>query len=97
MLELVEKINEFSAKVTISNIKQDKDVKTTVTQEKIFSLDELNSAKTASETALKSWEDNKIKCDENIAIQTEQVALWDRLINESVKQGVVVKPIEKIE
>jgi len=96
--ETVTKLDANSVRITISNVSDKEGVKTTISQEKTFTLDELTSAKSASESALKSWEDAKKKADENIAIQTEQVALWDRLIAESTKQGIVsAAKVEKME
>ena len=85
----VEKIDNYKAKITLSNTTDKEGVKTTVTQEKTFTLKELEAGKVASETALKSWVDNKVKCDENIAIQTAQVALWDKLIADTKALGII--------
>jgi len=93
--ELVEKVDDFSAKITISNVNEKDGVKTTVSQEKVFSLDELLTAKIASETALKSWQDEATKAQENITLQTTQIALWSKLIAECEKQGIKAKVVEE--
>ena len=93
--ELVEKVDDFSAKITISNITDKDNIKTTISQEKIFTLDELLTAKTASETALKSWQDELTKSQENITIQTNQIALWQKLIDDCKTAGIIEKPIEQ--
>ena len=92
MSESVEKVDDYSAKITLSNVTDKEGVKTTVTQERVFTLDDLITAKQMSETALKSWQDNKVKVDENILIQTNQIALWAKLIKDCEDAGVVKKP-----
>lgn len=89
---IVEKVDAYSAKITISNVSDKDRVKTTVSQEKIFTLDELLTAKTASETALKSWQDEAQKSQENITIQTNQIALWASLIDQCKASGIIEKP-----
>ena len=90
--ETVLKVDDYSAKITISNITEKDGVKTTLSQERVFTLTELNTAKSMSENALKSWQDAKVKADENIVIQTNQIALWQSLIDECILQGIIEKP-----
>lgn len=92
---IVTKVDDFSAKIVISNTNDKDGVKTTVSQEKIFTLDELLTAKTASETALKSWQDEATKAQENITLQTNQIALWAKLIKDMTDLGCISKPIEQ--
>ncbi len=93
--ETVEKISDTQAKITISNVSDKDGVKTTLSQEKVFTLDELNAAKALSENALKSWQDEATKAQENITLQTTQIALWSKLIAECEKQGIKAKVIEE--
>ena len=93
--ETVEKVDGYSAKVVISNITDREGLKTTVTQERVFTLEELQHGKAASEKALASWQDEAKKVADNITIQTSQVALWQRLIDEYAKQGIIEKPKEE--
>lgn len=58
---------------------------------KTYSLEELNSNLANAQMALKSWEYSKQEAEENIKIQTEQVASWQALIDEAVRQGVVME------
>ena len=94
--ETVTKVDEYSAKIVITSVTENAKMKNTNTQEFTATLDELNYAKTASEQALKSWQDEKKKCEANITLQTNQLALAQRLIDEATKQGVVVKPVEEV-
>ena len=93
---VVEKVDNYKAKITLSNTTDKDGVKTTVSQEKTFTLKELEAGKVASETALQSWVDAKVKAEENIAIQTAQVALWDKLIADTKASGVIEEPVEPI-
>lgn len=93
--EVVEKIDDYSAKITISSVADKDGVKTTVSQEKVFTLEELNTAKAQSESALQSWQAEKIKAEENITVQAAQVALWEKLIDDCKAAGVIDKPIGK--
>ncbi len=94
--ETVEKIDENTVKVTISSVNEKEGVKTTLSQERNFTLEGLLERKAASEKALQSWQDVKIKAEENIALQTAQVAMWERLLANSEGLGVVAK-VEAIE
>jgi hypothetical protein len=94
--EKVDKIDEYSGRLTVTNIVERDGVKNTNIQEKVFTVDELNQAKAMSEQALKSWQDKKKECDDNIALQQEQIALWDRQIAEFGKQGIISKPKEEV-
>ncbi len=92
---VVEKVDDYSAKITISNVNEKDGIKTTVSQEKVFTLEELSQAKTASESASKSWQDEKKKCEDNIVQQTTQIALWDSLIKKCEAEGIKVKATEE--
>ena len=95
--ETVIKVDDYSAKITISSVNDKDGVKTTISQEKVFTLDELNTAKTASEAALKSWQDEVKKCEDNITLQTNQITLWQKLIDKCKTTGIVSKPTVKPE
>lgn len=88
----IKKLDNYSARITISNVNEKEGVKTTVSQEKTFTLEELTKARAMSEGALKSWQDESVKCNENIALQTNQVALWDKLIVDTKAAGIIEKP-----
>ena len=92
---VITKVDEFNAKVVVSNVSEKEGTKTTVSQERNFSLEEVTRASEATDTALKSWQDEKVKCDENIAIQEKQKALWKSIKDEMILQGVQEKPIEE--
>lgn len=92
----VEKVDDYSAKFTVSNVQEKDGVKTTITSEKVFTLEELTQAKAQSETALKSWQDEKKKAEDNIVVQTAQIKLWDDAITEFKAKGIVEKPKEEV-
>jgi len=95
--ETVPKIDPYTASITVSSTNIKDGTETTVSQKRNFTLDELLTAKTASETALKSWQDGATKCNENITLQTTQIALWQKLIDEFAKQNIVAKPVKATE
>jgi len=78
--ETVPKIDPYTASITVSSTNIKDGTETTVSQKRNFTLDELLTAKTASETALKSWQDEKKKAEDNITLQTTQIELWSKLI-----------------
>ena len=90
--EQISKVDEYTGKITITNIAEKDDVKTTLSQEKNFTLAELKERKTQSEASLASWQKAKAETEANITKQTEQVALWDRLIKSFGDQGIIDKP-----
>jgi len=79
MSEQIEKVSDYAAKITTTD---------TVVKEKTYSLADLTQHKSASETALASWEQAKVNAEENIEIQQAQVAEWQRLIDELIRVGV---------
>ncbi len=89
--ETVEKIDDYTAKIEISNIVDENNIKTTITQEKNFTLTELLQAKSAAETALKTWQDKIAETNSNIELQTKQIEMWDRLIVLAKEQGIIEK------
>lgn len=90
--EQISKVDEYTAKVTITNIAEKDDVKTTLSQEKNFTLAELKERKASAEGSLASWQKAKAETEANITKQTEQIALWDRLIKSFGDQGIIDKP-----
>ena len=95
--EQISKVDKYTAKVIITNIAEKDDVKTTLSQEKNFTLAELNERKASAEGSLASWQKAKAETETNIIKQTEQIALWDRLIKGFGDQGIIDKPEPVIE
>ena len=95
--EQISKVDKYTAKVIITNIAEKDDVKTTLSQEKNFTLAELNERKASAEGSLASWQKAKAETEANITKQTEQIALWDRLIAGFGDQGIIDKPEPVVE
>jgi len=85
MSEQIEKVSDYCAKITTTE---------TVVKERTYSLAELLQHKSASETALASWEQARVNANLNIEIQAEQIAEWDRIIAEFKGAGVVEEPVK---
>jgi CRISPR/Cas system-associated protein Cas5 (RAMP superfamily) len=79
MSEIISKVSEYHAKITTTE---------TIVKERTYSLAELLQHKSAAETALASWEQARVNANLNIEIQTEQIAEWQRIIDELIKVGV---------
>lgn len=92
--ETVEKVDDYTAKITISSTTEKDGIKTFLSQEKNFTLDEIKKSKSQAEQALKSWQDKMVEAEKNIRIQTdEQIAMWDRLLIEMAKKEIIEKPV----
>ena len=86
--ETVTKISDTEINLIKSDTTETLDYKVTVSTEVPYTLEELYYHKTQAEQALASWQEAKVKIEDNIAMQTEQIAMWDRVISEAEKLGV---------
>jgi len=89
--ETVVKVDDYSANITISETNEVDGVRTSISREKRFTLKELEESKSSAEAALKSWQEEKVKAETNIAEQTNRVAMWDRLILEAKNLKIIEK------
>ena len=84
--EIITKISDTEINLMKSDTTETSDYKITVSTETPYTLEELRYHKTRAEQALASWQEAKVKVEDNIAMQTEQIAMWDRVIKEAIKQ-----------
>lgn len=89
--ESLEQIDDYTVKITIENVNEADGVKNTY--EKNYTLDDLIKMKAQAEQSLQTWQDKKVEDEKNIAIQTEQILIWDKLFTEAKEKGIKEKPV----